>query len=193
MRLNVILSYDIDIETGEMKFLGKEEVTVDTTVEAPKKTSTKKTTTTKKIDNNPEPLVTLDSNKLILTQGAVDLLQVCEDCRIDIKYKKKDKKLLPVIGSDRAFNTKGGNKLTKSNTVSYRGAANEKLAAYGTVFKLEPTEDEGIFYLVGDKEQEEVEVPAKIKNIESELDIDILDELNIDTPEEELAVFDFSL
>lgn len=192
MRLNIIFSYDVDTTTGEMKFLGKEEVTVDTTVEAPKKKASA-TKTTKKVDNNPDPIITLDSNKLILTQGAVDLLQVCEDCRIDIKYKKKDKKTYPVIATDQVFKTKGGNKLTKSNTVSYRGAANEKLAAYGTVFKLEPTEDEGIYYLVGDKEPEEMKVPDEITNIESELDIDILDELDIDTSEEELIDFKFEL
>lgn len=111
MRLRVIFTYDVNPETGEMKLLAKEETTVDTTNETkPKKSNTK-------VDNNPEPLVTLDSNKLILTQGAVDLLQVCEDCRVDIKYEKKDKQQRPVIGTDVAFSTKGGNKLTKSNTV----------------------------------------------------------------------------
>lgn len=190
MKLDIIFHYSVDEQTGEITYIGKEEVTVDTAVDV-KKTSTKKST--KKVDDNPEPLVTLDSNKLNLTQGAVDLLKVCEDCRIDIKYKKKDKQNVPIIGTDQAFKTKSGNKLTKSNTVSYRGAANERLASYGTVFKLEPTEDEGIFYLVGDKEQQDIVIPEEIENIESELDIDILDELNINTDDEELMQFEFKL
>lgn len=187
MKLRVIFTYDVNPETGEMKLLAKEETTVDTTNETkPKKSSTK-------ADNNPEPLVTLDSNKLILTQGAVDLLQVCEDCRVDIKYEKKDKQQRPVIGTDVAFSTKGGNKLTKSNTVSYRGAANEKLATYGTVFKLEPTENKGIYYLVGDKNPEEIQVPEEIIDIESELDINDLDSINLEDDAKELGNFEFKL
>ena len=190
MKLDIIFHYNVDEQTGDITYIGKEEITVDTG-STTKKSTTKKSAT--KVDNNTDPIVTLDSNKLILTQGAVDLLQVCEDCRIDIKYEKKDKKSIPVIGTDLAFGTKSGNKLTKSNTVSYRGSANEKLSAYGTIFKLNPTEKEGIYYLVGNKEPEEMKIPEEITNIESELDIDILDVLEIDTPEEEVTNFKFEL
>ena len=188
MKLDIIFHYDVNEQTGEITYIGKEEVTVDTAKTASKSS---KSSSAKKVDENPDPIVTLDSNKLILTQGAVDLLQVCEDCRIDIKYERKDKKAVPIIGTDAAFGTKAGNKLTKSNTVSYRGAANDKLAAYGTVFRLEPTKNEGIYYLVGDKEPEKTKVPDEIINIENELDIEMLD--NIDLDNTELEGFDFSL
>lgn len=190
MKLDIIFHYNVDEQTGEITYIGKEEVTVDTA-----KTTSKasKSSSSKKADENPDPIVTLDSNKLILTQGAVDLLQVCEDCRIDIKYEKKDKKAVPIIGTDAAFGTKAGNKLTKSNTVSYRGAANEKLSAYGTTFRLEPTKNTGIYYLVGDAEPAEEKVPEEIINIESELDIDVLDDLNVDLDSTELESFDFKL
>lgn len=101
MKLDIIFHYNVNEQTGEITYIGKEEVTVDTAKSSSKSTS-------KKIDNNSEPLVTLDSNKLILTQGAVDLLQVCEDCRIDIKYDKKDNQSIPIIGTDLAFGTKSG-------------------------------------------------------------------------------------
>ena len=192
MKLDIIFHYNVDEQTGEITYVGKEEVTVDTAKTA-SKTSKSSGKSSSKVDNNPDPIVTLDSNKLILTQGAVDLLQVCEDCRIDIKYEKKDKKAVPIIGTDAAFGTKAGNKLTKSNTVSYRGAANEKLSAYGTVFRLEPTKNEGIYYLVGDKEPEETKVPDEIINIENELDIEMLDDINIDLDSTELGDFDFKL
>mgnify|MGYP003491405041 CR=1 FL=1 len=192
MKLDIIFHYNVDEQTGEITYIGKEEVTVDTAKTA-SKTSKSSGKSSSKVDNNPDPIVTLDSNKLILTQGAVDLLQVCEDCRIDIKYEKKDKKAVPIIGTDAAFGTKAGNKLTKSNTVSYRGAANEKLSAYGTVFRLEPTKNEGIYYLVGDKEPEETKVPDEIINIENELDIEMLDDINIDLDNTELGDFDFKL
>lgn len=187
MKLDIIFHYDVNEQTGEITYIGKEEVTVDTT-----KTKTSKSSSSKKVDENPDPIVTLDSNKLILTQGAVDLLQVCEDCRIDIKYEKKDKKAVPIIGTDAAFGTKSGNRLTKSNTVSYRGAANTKLSTYGTVFKLEPTKNEGIYYLIGNSEPVEEEIPEDIINIENELDMTSLDDINLDL-DTELSKFDFKL
>lgn len=186
MKLDILMHYDVNEETGEIKFLGKEEVKVDT---AKKTASTKKSSSKK--DKNPDPIVKLDSNKLVLTQGAVDLLQVCEDCRIDIKYDKKGKQLVPKIGTDKAFGTKGGNLLTKSNTVRYSGANNTKLASYGDTFKLEPTEDEGIFWLVGNRVPEEKEVPKELVNIQSELDVTSLD--NIEEETTEVSHLDFTL
>ena len=192
MKLDILFHYEVNEQTGEITYIGKEEISVDTkATKSATKTSTKASAA--KVDANPDPIITLDSNKLILTQGAVDLLQVCADCRVDIKYKKKDKKAVPIIGTDAAFGTKSGNKLTKSNTVSYRGAANEKLSAYGTTFKLEPTEDKGIYYLVGDKIQEENSVPDEIIDIENELDIESLDNINIDEDDKNLEKFDFNL
>lgn len=184
MKLDILFHYNVDENTGEITFIGKEEITVDTA------TSTKRQAKPVKVEANIEPLITLDSNKLVLTTGAVDMMKICPDCRVDIKYKKKDKVSVPVIGTDAAFNTKGGNKLTKTNTVSFRGSANEKLAEYGSVFKLEPSEDEGIFYLIGDKMNKPVEDEAI--DIEGELDLDSLEELDIDDSSD-LEGFDFKL
>ena len=147
MKLDILFHYNVDENTGEVTFIGKEEIAVDTAAPSAKRSTAKAT----KVVENAEPLITLDSNKLVLTTGAVETLGVCADCRIDIKYKKKDKLSIPVIGTDAAFGTKGGNKLTKTNTVSFRGSANEKLSEFGTTFKLEPSEDEGIFFMIGDK------------------------------------------
>ena len=184
MKLDILFHYNVDENTGEITFIGKEEITVDTA------TSTKRQAKPVKVEANIEPLITLDSNKLVLTTGAVDMMKICPDCRVDIKYKKKDKVSVPVIGTDAAFNTKGGNKLTKTNTVSFRGSANDKLAEYGSVFKLEPSEDEGIFYLIGDKMNKPVEDEAI--DIEGELDLDSLEELDIDDSSD-LEGFDFKL
>jgi hypothetical protein len=186
MKLDILFHYEVNEQTGEIAFIGKEEITVDTA------TSTKRQATKAvKVENSTEPLITLDSNKLILTTGAVDLLQIGADCRVDIKYKKKDKTSVPVIGTDTAFGTKGGNKLTKTNTVSFRGAANDKLAEFGTTFKLEPSEDDGIFYLIGDKMNNPI--PEDAVDIESELDIDALEALDIDAKSTDLGDFDFTL
>ena len=184
MKLDILFHYNVDENTGEITFIGKEEITVDTA------TSTKRQAKPVKVEANIEPLITLDSNKLVLTTGAVDMMKICPDCRVDIKYKKKDKVSVPVIGTDAAFGTEGGNKLTKTNTVSFRGSANEKLAEYGSVFKLEPSEDEGIFYLIGDKMNKPIEDEAI--DIEDELDLDSLEELDIDNSSD-LEGFDFKL
>ena len=184
MKLDILFHYNVDENTGEITFIGKEEITVDTA------TSTKRQAKPVKVEANIEPLITLDTNNLGLTTGAVDMMKICPDCRVDIKYKKKDKVSVPVIGTDAAFGTKGGNKLTKTNTVSFRGSANEKLAEYGSVFKLEPSEDEGIFYLIGDKMNKPIEDEAI--DIEGELDLDSLEELDIDDSSD-LEGFDFKL
>ena len=189
MKLDIVFHYEIDETTGEMKYIGKDEITVDTAAPV-KKQAAKATKTTTKVEENAEPLITLDTNKLILTTGAIELMNVCADCRLDIKYKKKDKVAVPVIGTDAAFGTKGGNKLTKTNTISFRGSANEKLAEFGTTFRLEPTEDEGIFYMLGDKAVNPV--PEEAIDIESELDIDALEALDIDDSTD-LDSFDFTL
>lgn len=184
MKLDILFHYDVNEQTGEIKFIGKEEITVDTSAK-------KQVSKVNKIEENSEPLITLDSNKLILTTGAVDLMQICSDCRVDIKYKKKNKVSVPVIGTDEAFGTKGGNKLTKTNTISFRGASNEKLSEFGTTFKLEPSEDKGIFYMIGDKISDPI--PEDSIDIESELDIDALDDINIDDDSVDLEKFDFTL
>lgn len=186
MKLDILFHYDVNEQTGEITFIGKEEIAVDTI------TSTKRQAVkASKVESNAEPLITLDSNKLILTTGAVDLMKICADCRIDIKYKKKDKVSMPVIGTDAAFGTKGGNKLTKTNTVSFRGSANEKLSEFGTTFKLEPSEDEGIFYLIGNKMTNSIP-EDDVVDIEGELDLDALEELDIDDSTD-LEQFDFTL
>lgn len=185
MKLNILFHYDVNEQTGEITFIGKEEITVDTN------TTIKRKSTKVVVEENKDPLITLDSSKLILTTGAVELMNICADCRVDIKYKKKDKTSVPVIGTDAAFGTKGGNKLTKTNTVSFRGSANTKLAEFGTTFKLEPSEDSGIFYMIGDKMNNPI--PEDTIDIEDELDLDALDELDINDDDTSLEGFDFTL
>ena len=83
------------------------------------------------------------------------------------------------------------NKLTKTNTISFRGVANEKLSEYGTTFKIEPSEDEGIFYLIGDKMNNPI--PDETNDIKSELDIESLDDINLNDDDVNLESFNFTL
>lgn len=126
----LIITYElsIDTETGEIistsivnKEIGK------------KKSSTKK----KKVEEDPNPKITLEQNKLILNSAAQGFMKVQADDKLDIKYEQTGKGLQPVIGTDEAFGTYGsGNRLTKTGTISFRGAKNEELSKYGTCFSV---------------------------------------------------------
>lgn len=160
MKLDIIFHYDVDEGTGEIKYIGKDEITVDT-----KKTTNKSTSS--KIDSNPEPIITLTDNKLVLTQGAADLLGVNPDDKVAVKY---DKDKNPIIGSDSNFGTQTGNRLTKGLTVSYKGDKYNRLSTYGDTFKLESTIQNGIFKMIGNKDKEDLDVPEELVNINEELD-----------------------
>lgn len=132
----------IDTETGELLETKLIKRSVDkSNFEV---TTAKKKTSKPKKDESTTPQLILDDNKYYLNAAAIELMQVGPDSKIDIKYEKG----VPVIGTDEAFGTKGGNKLTKNNTVAYRGAKNEELAKYGTEFTiLAHNSKEGLFVL----------------------------------------------
>lgn len=144
----VLFTYEQDDETGEVKVVNREVVNDD--LPKAKKTSSPKKSA-KKADDNPNPELILEDNKYCLNAAAVELLGVDVDDRLDIKFEKRDKVRVPVIGCNTAFGTQGGNRLTKSNTVSYRGKNHDLLEEFGTVFSFRGTDKEGIFELIGDK------------------------------------------
>lgn len=202
-RIKVLLTLDVDIETGETVCVGREVINDDLKKE-------KKTTTTKKPkkekDENPNPCITLEDNKYILNAAAVELLGVEPEDRLDIKYEKQGKGvMIPVIGTNEAFGTKGGNKLTKGFSVSCRGKANEELSQYGSVFTIipHPNKDD-LFILCGDKKpnpvpeviDENVVVDDDEPSSEESLPMDLnIDELVEDSDKEikEISSFDFDL
>ena len=166
-RFKVLFTYEQDDETGEIKVIDREAVNDD--LPKAKKTSSSKKST-KKADENPEPKLILEDNKYTLNTAAVELLGVETDDRLDIKFEKRDKVRVPVIGCNTAFGTQGGNRLTKSNTVSYRGKNHDLLEEYGTVFSFKETDKEGIFELVGDKPLPEEKVDENIQITDPEVE-----------------------
>ena len=177
----------INSETGEIKSFSPV-----------KKSTTKKSVS--KVDTDTTPKLTLETSKYILTQAAVDLLGVQPDDRIDIKYEKQGKRMVPIIGYNEAFGTKAGNKLTKSLTVSCRGKANEELSQYGTIFTItaHPIK-EGLFILNGDKiiPEQQVDDVVEIKEDQSDVDLDSeLDDLLAEDSTDnitEITNFDFNI
>lgn len=163
----VLFTYEQDDETGEVKVVNREVIN-DGPTKAKKTNSPKKSA--KKTDENPNPELILEDNKYCLNAAAVELLGVEADDRLDIKFEKRDKVRVPVIGCNTAFGTQGGNRLTKSNTVSYRGKNHDLLEEFGTVFSFRGTDKEGIFELIGDKPIPTENEDENIKIVDEEVE-----------------------
>ena len=137
-----------------------------------------------------EPLVQLMDNKLKLTPKAIKMIGAQVGDRIQVNYwTENNHNTFPLIGRSEFFTDKEeGSKLTKSNTVSFRGNKNTVLKVYGELFKLEEFKD-NMFRLVKveteneatESEQKELEdlnsseIDEEIKNI-------LEDEDNSDLP-----------
>ncbi len=157
--------FTIDTNTGEFSVVNTDTGEVKT-VSIPKKV-------TKKIkkEESSSPQLILEDNKYCLNSAAIKLMGVTPDDKLDIKYEKRGRTMIPVIGSDETFGTKGGNKLTKSNTVACRGSKNEELSKYGHVFEITPHDSkEGLFILTGDS------APVEISSGNENISIDESDE-----------------
>lgn len=173
----------VNKETGEVK---------DFTAPAAKKSTTTRSTKKKK-EESPDPQLILEENKYTLNTAAQELLGVEADAKISIKYKKIEKSVVPVIGTEEAWGTHDGNRLTKSGTVACRGKGHDELAKYGTVFTLVANPDGTETYILsGDSgavqtftevEDENVDVPDK----------DLINDINAlggVEPDEEVEVID---
>ena len=148
----ITLKYQVtvDTETGEMttKCIKR---TVDKANFKVSEAAPKKAAKRTKKEESSSPQLILEDNKYCLNSAAIELMGVTSDDKLDIKYEKRGSTMVPVIGTDGAFKTKGGNKLTKSNTVACRGSKNEEMAKYGHVFEITPHDSkEGLFILTGD-------------------------------------------
>lgn len=78
----------------------------------------------------------LKDNKLILDPSLVNKLKAEPGDRIEIGYRERDGLLRPIISIGE-----NGNKLTKSNTVSFRGVQHNTLAQFGSNFWVVEIDD----------------------------------------------------
>ena len=163
--LSLTYEMSVDTETGEVL----ETKLIDRSVNKPVK-AMKATASEAVQDNDKEPKLYLEDNKCRLNSKAISLMGISPGDKLDIKYDEGKNGSVPVIGTDEAFATKGGNKLTKSNTIACRGSKNEELSKYGKEFVLavHPSKA-GLFVLTS----EEVAVDQLVGD----------DNVNIDTPE----------
>lgn len=154
---SVVVTFNFDSETQKVSDV---KCTVGET-EAKKKRTTKKTSEVVVLED--KAIITLDSAKLSLNnKAAADLGVVSGESRLAVKWEKEGNVLIPIIGTDLAFNEEGsGNRVTKSNTVAYKGKANAVLAEYGSEFSLEPYKDEsGLWKLVSSKSSGTITSPS---------------------------------
>ena len=184
----ITLKYQVtvDTETGEMTTKCIKRTVDKTNFEV----SEKKTAKKKVVEDNSSPQLTLEDNKYRLNTAAIELMGVSAESKIDIKYEKQGKSMIPVIGTDEAFGTRGGNRLSKSNTVACRGSKHEELIKYGTVFQIVPHDSKaGLFILKGDAQIETLDGDENV-SIDEEIDISqLIDDKDV----EEINSFDFTL
>lgn len=141
--------------------------------------ATKKTTKKKDVEEDPNSPaeITLEANKLVFNQKAANILGVEAGDRLIIKWEQEGKKMMPRIGSDASFDEEGaGNKVTKSNTISYRGNANTLLAQLGTDFTLGSEILPGVYQLIplSGKEVAAPETVEKVIEQADEVDLDLI-------------------
>lgn len=125
----------------------------------------------------------VQENKLKLSKNALEKLNAKADDRISIQYWNEGiGKASPVIGKAEMFTDRlDGNRLTKQNTVSFRGEKRATLIEFGTFFTLELFK-EGVWKLVPFKSEETEE------NLKDEIqDAEALNDSEIDKEIEELT------
>lgn len=172
MIVKMMITFDYNPETNEYTPL-KQEIVKDKVQKQTKKAE--------EAEDSAEPQITLESNKYVLNKAAAELMGVKWEDRLDIKYQPIEKGglMFPIIGTDVAWKTKSGNKVTKSLTVSCRGNANDLLSKYGDTFTVTPWKGhEGLFVLIGNKDRSEEEVD---NNIEIKEDENPVEDLPLDT------------
>lgn len=117
-------------------------------------------------------IISVEDNKLLLSSAAITTLNARSGDRITINYWNESAECtFPVIGKSEIFtDAEGGNRLTKSKTVSYRGVQREVLLRYGSKFTIEPFKN-GMFKMIPIVENvqvmdcsEELDYLEKLKN-----------------------------
>lgn len=164
------LTYEMSVntDTGELLETRLIDRSVDKTDLKPSKSASKK-----KVVEDTEPKLFLEDNKFRLNSAALNLMgiDIESGAKLDIKYEDNKGMSVPVLGTDEVFGTKGGNKLTKTGTVAFRGNKNEELSKYGKEFSLVAYPSKpGLFMLSSG-----IEVPAMQKDENISIDVDDTD------------------
>lgn len=179
-QVNVTFNYDAETDTvSDIKCM------IDG-IEKKKKTTRKaKDIVPETLDS--EAIITLEANKLIFNNRAIADMELAYEDRIVIKWKQEGKIMIPIIGKDISFGEEGtGNKVTKSNTVTYKGKANTVLAERGSSFTIEKY-SENVWKLISTSQAVSVndtvdkleDIQVKAENVEADLIVDTDEETEV--------------
>lgn len=173
------LTYEMSVntDTGELLETRLIDRSVNKSDIKPSKSVSKKKVTK---DEDPEPKLFLEDNKFRLNSAALELLKIDveEGVKLDIRYENNNGRSIPILGIEEIFGSKGGNKLTKSGTVAFRGVKNEELSKYGREFTVIPhTNKIGLFILSSGEQVQEVQEDEtiRIEEEDANLSFDDLD------------------
>lgn len=114
-------------------------ISFDFDVETQAVTNIKVVNKPSKYDNIDLPVIEVGDNKLIISPKAIELMSIHYGDRIAVNYIQKNNEItFPIIGKAEIFaDPNAGNKLSKSNTVSFKGTQRTILTKYGLLFKIE--------------------------------------------------------
>jgi hypothetical protein len=125
---NIIVTFEFDTEADTVSNV---KCSVDG-VEKKKRVTKKKDDVIEEMAS--ESIITLEETKLSFNNKAVADMELVYEDRVFIKWEQEGKMLFPIIGKDG----ENGNKLTKTNTIAYKGKQNAVLAEFGNQFTIEP-------------------------------------------------------
>lgn len=106
----------------------------------------------------------VEDNLLILSDNLIQDLQTVPGDRLSIEYSEYNDIIVPII-----IKSDGGNKLTKKNTISFKGKANSELSEFGT--KFSHINENGVIYLFGEDPKYRVftDVKTAVKHIDKSI------------------------
>lgn len=168
----VTVTFDVNDET-------KEVTNVKCEVEGQVKRATRTTKKDEVVVLEDTSILTREEGKLVLNNRMLDTLGATPGDRISIIYEEvaKGKGLFPTILIDDK-----GNKLTKSNSIAYKGNKNVVLAEFGDEFTLKEYKDD-VWKLVPTEGSKPVvsveEAIEKAEAVEPILIVDDLDDTEI--------------
>lgn len=119
------------------------------------------------------PIIEIGDKKLILSLKVLEILDAKPGERLSINYiQKNNEETFPVIGKSEIFaDPENGQKITKSNTISFRGNQRKMLEQFGNLFLLEIYTDH-MYKMISIEENDLIEI-----NSELEEEINILNEI----------------
>jgi hypothetical protein len=84
------------------------------------------------------PVIEVGDNRLIISPKAIKLMNLHYGDKVSVNYIQKNNEMtIPVIGKAETFaDPSAGNKVSKSNTVSFKGAQRTILMKYGQIFNI---------------------------------------------------------